>query len=303
MPAGKILVIGGSGFVSGTLARIARDQGNQVWVVTRGQKPLPDGVIALRADRNDHGAFKAAVTGAGVRWDLVVDCIAYEVADMRQDIDVFPALAGRLVFISTDFVFDPAGRRFPQPFDNQATLSDDTYGGKKRSCELELLKAETGNMSWTVFRPCHIYGPGSELGCLPDASRVPGLLRKIRNGEALQLAGGGHFLQQPIFAEDLAELILSVRENELADRKIYCAAGPDIVESIAYYRMIADELGVCLRVEELPVTQSLKIHPEWRFFLCHRIYDLTPLRLEGLKVPNTPLREGLHRHIRWLETQ
>lgn len=65
--------------------------------------------------------------------------------------------------------------------------------------------------------------------------------------------------------------------------------------------MIADELGVGLRVEELSVTQSLKAHPEWRFFLCHRIYDLTPLRLDGLKAPNTPLREGLREHVRWLE--
>lgn len=301
MPAGKILVIGGSGFVSGTLARMARDQGDEVWVVTRGQKPLPEGVVPLRADRKSPAAFKAAVIGADVRWDLVVDCIGYEVEDARQDLEIFPALARHLVFISTDFVFDPIRRRFPQPFDNPATLTDDTYGGKKRRCELELLHADTRDMRWTVFRPCHIYGPGSNLGCLPDALRVPELLRKIKAGETIQLVGGGHFLQQPIFAPDLAALILSVQENAMADRKVYCSAGPDMVESVAYYRMIADELGVELRVEELSVTQSLKMHPEWRFFLCHRIYDLTPLRLDGLKVPNTPLREGLREHVRWLE--
>ena len=157
-------------------------------------------------------------------------------------------------------------------------------------------------MRWTIFRPCHIYGPGSELGCLPDALRVPELLRKLRDGETLKLVGGGHFLQQPIFAPDLAALILSVHGNAVTDRKMYCAAGPDIVESVEYYRMIAGELGVGLRVEELSVTQSLMAHPEWRFFLCHRIYDLTPLRLDGLGVPNTPLREGLRQHMQWLGT-
>lgn len=303
MSVGKVLIIGGSGFVSGTLARVACEQGHKVWVVTRGQKPLPKGVIPLRADRKDVAAFKAAVTGAGVRWDLVVDCIGYEVEDARQDLDVFPTLAKHLVFISTDFVFDPAQRRFPQPFDNPATLTDDTYGGKKRRCELEFLQAVTGDMRWTVFRPCHIYGPGSELGCLPDASRVPGLLRKIRAGEPVKLVGGGHFLQQPIFAPDLAALVLSVRGNAKTDRKIYCSAGPEIAESVAYYQMIADELGAALRVEELSETQSLKLHPEWRPFLCHRIYDLTPLRLDGLNVPSTPLREGLREHVKWLEVR
>jgi len=280
---------------------MARDQGYEVWVVTRGQKSLPEGVVPLRANRKDPAAFKAAVTGVDVHWDLVVDCIGYEVEDMRQDLNVFPLLARHLVFISTDFIFDPARRRFPQPFDHPATLTDDTYGGKKRYCELEVIQTDTGDMRWTIFRPCHIYGPGAELGCLPDALRVPELLRNLKAGEALQLAGGGHFLQQPIFAPDLAALILSVQGNTMADRKIYCSAGPEIAESVAYYRMIADELGVGLRVEELPVTHSLNLHPEWKFFLCHRIYDLTPLRLDGLKVPNTPLREGLRQHVKWLE--
>lgn len=46
------------------------------------------------------------------------------------------------------------------------------------------------------------------------------------------------------------------------------------------------------------VTRGQKPHPEWRFFLCQRIYDLTPPRLDGLKAPNTPLREGLRAHMR-----
>lgn len=299
----KILIIGGSGFVSGTLARMARDQGHAVWALTRGQKPMPAGVIPLRADRKNPAAFQAAVAGADVRWDLVVDCICYEPEEMQQDIAVFPGCARHLVFISTDFVFDPSRRRFPQPFDNPATLTDDTYGAKKRRCELALCQADAGDMRWTVLRPCHIYGPGSELGCLPDALRVPGLPGKIKAGETLALVGGGHFLQQPIFAPDLAALALSVPDTPVSDRKIYCTAGPEIAESVAYYRMIADELGVGLRVDEIPVTQALMVHPAWRFYLCHRIYDLTPLRLDGLQAPNTPLREGLRRHLDWMETR
>lgn len=300
MSQGNILIIGGSGFVSGTIARTARDQGHKVWVLTRGQKPLPEGVIPIRVNRKDASAFKAAVAGVNVRWDIVVDCIAYEPEDARQDMDIFPALARHLVLISTDFAFDPGQRRFPQPFDNPATVADDSYGGKKRRCEQELLKADPGDMRWTIIRPCHIYGPGSELGCLPDAMRVPGLLRKLKAGEPLRLVGGGHFLQQPIFAPDLAAMILSANGNPMADRKIYCSAGPDIVESVEYYRIIAASLGVDLHVEELSMTESLTAHPDWKFFLCHRIYDLAPIRLDGLKVPNTPLHEGLRQHVKWL---
>ena len=40
----SILLVGGSGFVSGALARLAVSQGYRVWTVTRGQHALPAGV-------------------------------------------------------------------------------------------------------------------------------------------------------------------------------------------------------------------------------------------------------------------
>ena len=292
----KVLIIGGSGFVSGTLARTARDAGHSVWTVTRGEKPLTDGVNALIADRKDPAAFAAAIEGAGVEWDLAVDCIGYKPEDARQDLEVLWPRVGHLVFISTDFVFDPLKRAFPQPFSNPHFLTGEGYGPGKRACEEVLLASDTP-MRWTVLRPCHIYGPGSLLGCLPEHARDAKLIERMRVGESLRLVGGGHFLQQPIFARDLAELALSAHGCDLADRAIYCAAGPDIIESRRYYEIIADLLGVELRVEEVSVAQTRIEHPEWASFLCHRIYDLSPLRLAGLKVPNTPIAAGQREHV------
>lgn len=298
----SILVIGGSGHVSGAVTRAALAVGHEVTIITRGQRPIPAGVTALVADRKDTAAMRAALP-EGQTWDLVVDCIGYEVVDAQQDVELFRDRARQFVFISTDFVFEPSKRRFPQPFDNPYFLQDDSYGAKKRRCELEFLNGDTGAMQWTVFRPCHIYGPPSQLGCLPDAARDPQLLAKLRAGEPIRLVGGGHFLQQPIHCDDLARLVLSVLDNSLCAGKIYCSVGPDIVSSYEYYEIIARELGVPVRFEELPVAETLAAHPEWKSFLCHRIYDLAPLRLDGLQVPNTPLTLGLAEHVRWLDAQ
>ena len=158
-------------------------------------------------------------------------------------------------------------------------------------------------MHWTVFRPCHIYGPPSQLGCLPEAARDPQLLQKMKAGEPVRLVGGGHFLHQPIHCEDLARLVLSVIDNPLAYGKIYCSVGPDIITSYEYYEIIARVLGVLVKFEELPVAKTLEEHPEWVSFLCHRIYDLSPLRLDGLQVPNTPIAVGLEEHVEWLLLQ
>ena len=110
----KLLIIGGSGFLSGTLARIAVSQGYQTWTITRGQQPIPTGVNALIADRHDQEAFAKVVAAVPENWDLVVDCIAFTPADIQQDIDVFENRAAHLVFASTDFVYETTQRQFPQ---------------------------------------------------------------------------------------------------------------------------------------------------------------------------------------------
>lgn len=294
----NILLIGGSGFLSGTLSRLAVAGGHEVWAVTRGQRALPAGVKSIVADRKDASAFKTSIhTAQETAWDLVVDCIGYEVEDARQDIEVFRESACHLVFISTDFVYDPARRMFLQDEENAHYLTDESYGAKKRRCELEFLNGDCGGMAWTVFRPGHIYGPGSRLGCLPVHGRDPELIARLRAGEALRLVGGGHFLQQPVFAPDLAALILSSAGNAAAHRQIYNGAGPEIIESHHYYRIIAELLGVGLEIEELPVAEYLQAHPEHRSFLCHRIYNLEKLKAHGLALPSTSMREGLRQHV------
>jgi len=299
----NILIIGGSGFVSGTLAQMAVGQGHRVWTITRGQKPLPADVMSLIADRHDMAAFEAVVTKAETQWDLVVDCIGFDPADVKQDIALFRDRAQHLVFVSTDFVFDPARRQFPQAEETDHYLSAQgssgsvSYGGKKRACELELINGETGNMAWTVVRPCHIYGPGSRLGCLPLHGRDPDLIAKLKAGERLQLVGGGHFLQQPILARDLANTILDLYGNERTYSQVFCTAGPDIIESRHFYQIIADILGVGLQVEEVSVSQYLADHPEAAPFLCHRIYDMSKLDACGVAVPSTPIEQGLQEQV------
>lgn len=292
----QILLIGGSGFVSGTLARMAHAAGHDVWAVTRGQRALVEGVTPVIADRRDQDALRNAIAQTNQQWDLVVDCIGYEASDAQQDIEIFATRARHLVFISTDFVYDPAHRQFPQGEETDYYLSDG-YGGKKRQCELIFLNSAPTDMAWTVVRPCHIYGPGSLLGCLPLHGRDPDLLQKLQRGETLQLIGGGHFLQQPILAADLAQTILSCAGNTQCHGQIYLTAGPDIIESRQYYEIIAEQVGVPAQIEEVSVTQFLADHPDRHSFACHRIYDLRKLRTHGLHVPATPITEGLRQHV------
>ncbi|MBT3275098.1 MAG: NAD-dependent epimerase/dehydratase family protein [Spirochaetales bacterium] len=307
MTAKKILVIGGTGHVSGAVAKLALSRGHQVWTLTRGIRPAMPGAIPIIVDRADSKALKIAIRKQNTVWDLVVDCICFNEPEMKLDIELFSSRAKQFVFVSTDFVYDPEKRKLPRP-ESGVTLEPGesellSYGREKRACELELMKADTGVMSWTVFRPCHVYGPTSELGCLPHHGRDPKLIEKLRAGEPIRLVGGGYFLQQPIMVSDLAESLLSVIGNSKSHNEIFNAAGPDIVESREYYQIIADLLSVKLTVKEMSVQAFLTENPDSSSFTCHRIYDLSKMEAAGIAKPSTSIKDGLRLHVEGLEAR
>jgi hypothetical protein len=69
---------------------------------------------------------------------------------------------------------------------------------------------------------------------------------------------------------------------------------------VQYYEIIADIIGTELKVEEIPVDKYLEENPGMSSFICHRIYDLTPIRDAGLSVPSTSIETGLKIHVEGL---
>lgn len=292
----KLLILGGSGFVSSHLAQKAMEYGHEVWVLTRGSKPVPDGAISLRADRSDSQAFKKVIADEDIRWDAVLDCICMNAVAARQDVEVFRDRTKQLLVISTDIVYEPAARKFPQAEEGENWVADG-YAGNKRLCELEFLNADTGDMSWTILRPGHIFGPGSQLGCLPLHQRDPQLIKRLIAHEPISLVGGGHFLLHPVYVTDLCELMLDLLGNQKAHNRIFCVGGPEVIECRKYYQIIADILKVDIKIEDIPMEAFLPSHPEAVPSVCHRIYDLSKLEATGVRMPKTSVKEGLMLHV------
>lgn len=298
----KILVIGGSGHVSGAVVRAALAEGHQVYTITRGTRPAVGKVVELHGDRHDEAAMeKIAQSLAGEKFDAVIDVICFNADDMRQTLELFAPQTKQLLFVSTDWVYEPTLRRYPQPVEDSPLLTGDhdgfeAYGWGKLMAENYLRENAPANCKYTIFRPCHIYGMPSELGCFPGHCRDKELIARLLRGETLQLVDNGRLLQQPIAAGDLAKTIISAIGNSKSSGKAFNMAGPDIVESREYYQIIADALNVPLKTADADYDEYLKANPGHRPFLCHRVYRLDDLRNAGLYVPATPLREGLKEH-------
>ena len=298
----QVLVIGGSGHVSGAVVRAALTEGYKVYTLTRGTRPAVGNVVELHADRHDTEAVqKVAESISGERFDAVIDCICYNADDMKQDLELFAPLTDDLLFVSTDWVYEPTLRRFPQPVENSPYITSDrdgfeAYGWGKLMAENYLREHAPAHLKYTIFRPCHIYGMPSELGCFPGHCRDKELIAKLLKGETLQLVDNGRLLQQPIDCDDLAKTMISCIGNAKAYGKVFNRAGPDIVESRKYYEIIAETLGVELKTENLDYDAVVKEKPGQRPFLFHRIYTLDDLKNAGVYVPATSLAEGLKKH-------
>ncbi len=300
----KALIIGGSGGLSGRLAALAKDE-YEVWAVTRGQRPLGDGIHLLKADRNDTENFRKTILEADTNWDIVFDCICMNERHALQDFDVFPGITKRLVVISTDSVYDPLRKDTPQNEDGYFVEEEGepealTYAGNKRRMELVFLNSFNTSFAVTLFRPGHIYGPGFLIGCYPEHSRQKELPQLILDREPLSLVGGGIYLTQPIFVDDLANSMLDCADRQGAFNRIFCIGGPKAVENRRYYEIMGQLLDRDITIKEIPFTGYLEDHPDYSGHLCHRIYDLSALRETGVRLPDTPLETGLNIHLKSL---
>ena len=305
----KVLAIGGSGHVSGAVTRAALAAGYEVDTITRGTRPAIGKVTELHADRHDAEAMKKiAQSLANEKFAAVIDNICFNAEDMKQDLELFGALTDQLLFVSTDWVYEPTLRRYPQPVENSPYLTSDqngmeSYGWGKLMAENYLREHAPAHLHYTIFRPCHIYGMPSELGCFPGHCRDAELIARMLRGETLQLVDNGRLLQQPIECDDLGRTMVSAIGNPKAYDKAFNMAGPDIVDSRYYYQIIAEELGVELKTESIDYDKFLAEFPNRRPFLFHRIYLQDDLKNAGLHVPDIPLAEGLKKHTRLLRSK
>ena len=293
----NVLILGGSGFVSGHLTRAALDRGYGVWTVTRGTRSQDERIHVLHADRNNRDAMAALIDTLPVKPDAVLDCICFNAEQAELDMALFAGVTDRIVVISTDSVYHPAFKHCPQDENGERYLTDGGYGAKKREMELAFINSCPPSLKWTIFRPGHIFGPGSEAGCFPEQSRQPELLSELRAGRPMRLVGGGKYLIHPIFADDLVRVMLDCIPNEKTFNQLFCIGGPDVVPNFRYYEILGELLGVGVTFETVPEEGYLEAHPASSGHLCDRRYDLGKLAATGIRLPDTHLREGLRLQV------
>ncbi len=287
----RLLVLGGTLFLSRAVAAEAARRGHEVVCANRGRSgSVPPGTTAVRWDRDE--AAPADLL-AGGPYDAVVD-VARQPEHVRRALDVVPD--AHWVFVSTVSVYaddsDPSGPgvgRLHEP-------TGEEYGPLKVACE-ELVRSRA--VSATVVRPGLIVGPEDPSG------RFAYWARRVGGTGPLLGPGEPDSLVQVIDVRDLADWVVTLAEQRT--EATLDAVGPALPMA-AFVAAIAPEAEVTWVPDAFLVEQGVEPwtgpdsipvwlpRPEYDGMLAH---DAGPALAAGLTV--RPLAETARDTRAWLE--
>ena len=302
----KILFIGGTGFISTSVSRLAVERGNELYLLNRGQsKQTVEGAHYLTADIHQPDQVRAAL--GDLPFDCVVDWIAYTPADIERDLALFRGRTRQFIFISSASAYQkPASHhviRESTPLHNPFWA----YSRNKIACEERLTRAwREDGFPVTIVRPSLTYGDANfpvalgGWGCYTLADRM-------KQGRPVIVHGDGSSLWVVTHASDFAWGFCGLLANRQAVGDVFHITSDEVLTWNQIYQTIADALGVQANLVHIPSDFIAKVEPtlagpllgdaSWSVvFDNSKIKDFVP----GYQAV-VPLRLGVRRTVAWFE--
>jgi len=146
----KMLVTGGTVFVSRYIAEYYVKNGYEVYVLNRNTKEQSQGVTLIEADRHNLGDALR-----GYSFDTVIDT-AYTAHDVNALLDALQEYRS-YILISSSAVYP---EHAPQPFKEDAPLSANSFWGKYGTDKIEAERTlQKRDPNAYMIRPPYLYGP------------------------------------------------------------------------------------------------------------------------------------------------
>jgi UDP-glucose 4-epimerase len=293
----RVLVLGGTEFISHHLVRALVRDGHEVAVLNRGRRPerLPGGVRTIVADRKDHAALRAALRGERVDGLVDVTYAPTTGEDVEATLDALAGRVGHVIFVSTGRVYDHA-RPIPYDEDDERSLYWGDYAKHKIAGEDALLRRhrEQG-LPVTIVRPTHVYGP------MNTRNNETFFFDRLVRGRPVLVPGAGGWLRQFGHVEDLADAMAAILGQRAAFGRAYNVTGEEIVTQVGFVELIADVIERPVDLVHCPDSSGSKAPPFGQNLVydCHAVYTTGRLRAElGLR-PRFTLPAGIAHTFGW----
>lgn len=292
------LVIGGNGFIGSHLVDGLREQGQAVRVFDAGA-PRADmdwtGVDYRQGSFADASQVAAALAGVDSVFHLVSTTVPSTsnndpIADIQGNLLASVALMRamierdirRIVFFSSGGTVYGNPSRLPVAEDHPLEPIS-SYGVVKVAIERYLLMyGKLGLLDPLILRPGNPYGPRQGAGGIQGV--IPAFLRRVRDGERLQIWGDGSVVRDYIYIADLVGLCIAAG---LGDINGVLNAGSGVGHSL---REIVAEIARATGQEP-----AIDYHPARNFDVGALVLDVTRAQTTLGWRPQVALEEGMRR--------
>lgn len=232
------LVFGGTQFVGKAVAKRLIDEGNEVYVLNRGNREAPKGSKALIADRNNINELSEVLNNK--KFDYVYDISAYTPEQTRIAIQLLEGKIKHYIHISSATVYLDSN---DYPLNETSKTGDNPiwgdYGKNKYLCEQELIKKFTqSKFPFTIVRPFYIYGPEN------NHDRETYVFKRLLNNAPIIIPGKGENLIQFGHIEDLVEVLIQITGETKSFGQIYNVTDNNSVTMENWVEICAKVVGV-----------------------------------------------------------
>ncbi len=275
----KILVTGGSSFVSRSVAQYFALKGDEVYVLNRGTKKNPEKVRHIKCDRNRLGNMLR-----GMYFDAVLDVTAYKEQDVKSMLDALSVI-GTYVLISSSAVYPETQRMpFKENTPTGKNLFWGDYGLQKIAAENYLRENFERHY---IIRPPYLYGEGENI------YRAPFVFDCALQDRVFVLPDSRMNLQF-FYVGDLCRF-LEILLREKPEERVFNVGNPETVSIKNWVTLCYEALG---KTAEFSAME--KCHPIREYF-CFNDYDycLDVSRMQNLMPKVTPLEEGIRKEALW----
>jgi UDP-glucose 4-epimerase len=226
----RILIMGGTRFIGVYLTKILVEQGHEVVLFNRGNRPTPvEGVKQIKGDRTDPTQLKEKLSQE--HFDAIFDNNGRELSDTQPLAEIFKDRVQHFIYMSSAGVYRKS--------DQLPHVEGDPVDPKSRhkgKHETEAYLAQLG-LPWTSIRPTYIYGPQN----YNDLEAW--FFDRVVRDRPIPIPGNGMNITQFGHCKDLSFAMAAVLGNNAAVGQIYNVSGDRYVTFDGLARACAEAAG------------------------------------------------------------
>ncbi len=299
----KILFIGGTGFISAEVSRLALEMGIELYHLNRGlRSPSLPGIHQVTADV--HKPDDARLALQGMTFDAVVDWIAYTPEDIERDLALFRGRVGQFVFISSASAYQKPPAHYIITESTPLCNPYWQYSRDKIACEERLMQAyRVEGFPVTIVRPSLTYDSNFPIaiggwGCYTLADR-------LKKGLPIIVHGDGSSLWVVTHSEDFGRGFLGLLGNPRALGHAFHITSDEVLTWDQIYRTIAEALGVEPKIVHISSEFISRVAPDLSGSLLgdktwSAVFDNSKIKsfVPGFHA-SIPFRDGIRRTLAW----